>query len=92
MIYKVHAIYDDKTGIYTRPFLSITTGEAVRDFKQSANDPNHKIGIHAADFTLFEIGTYDDATGGFESERHINLGCAIEHKQFSAQALHEVGS
>ena len=87
VIHKVFAVYDDKTEFYTRPFLSLTTGEAVRDFRHSANDPVHKLCIHAGDFTLFEIGSYDDETGSFDpNAKHINLGCALEHKDASRGA------
>lgn len=51
-----------------------------RDFGTSAKDRNAgQLYSHPADFTLFEIGTYDNTVGGLAT--HLakqNLGTALE--------------
>lgn len=88
MIHKVFAVYDEKAGYYTRPFMFISTGEALRVFIESANNPEHAFCKHAGDFSLFDIGEYDDADGMHSCEPpHVNLGKAIEFKTTSTPRL-----
>lgn len=76
---KLFTIYDSKTEVFNLPMHLLSTGEAIRTFTEWANDPKSQICKYPADFTLFEIGEYDNATGRFyESETKKNLGLAIE--------------
>ena len=82
MFYKVFTVYDAKAECYMQPFTMRSRGEAVRAFEQSANDPQNNIGRFAEDFTLFEIGEYDDATGRMSQfDALVALGCAIEYRK-----------
>lgn len=82
MIYKVFTVYDSAAEAYMTPFFVVATGQALRSFGDAASDPAHDFGKHAADFTLFEIGRYDDATGRIEMlDAHVNLGTALEYKE-----------
>ncbi len=82
MIHHIFALYDSKAESYTRPFLCRTVGEAVRDFAYSVNDPAQKPSQYFGDFTLFQIGEYDDQTGGItQLKAHINLGNGADHKE-----------
>lgn len=56
---KMFVIYDCKAEIYTEPFYYGTNAEARRVFLHSGIDDTTKMGAHAADFTLFEIGSYN---------------------------------
>lgn len=80
MNYKVFTVYDSKAEYYMQPFLFQNIGEAIRAFADTATDPSTTIGRHPGDFTLFQIGTWDNATAIFTSlDANVNLGCAIEH-------------
>ncbi len=83
MILNVFAVYDSKAGYYSRPFMFQSRGEAIRAFTESANDASHQFCKYAADFTLFQVGTYDDQTGLHECVQEVmaNLGKAIEYKE-----------
>lgn len=82
MISKVFSIYDSKAEIYNKPFIMATKGQAIRGFADLANDENIDIGKHPQDFTLFEIGEYDDERGIYTMhEAKQNLGVAIEFKK-----------
>ena len=79
MIIKVYTVYDSKAECYLPPFYFKSTGEAVRAFSETVNQPTSTIGKHYSDYTLFEIGEYDDSSGMFSNyEPKIALGNGIE--------------
>lgn len=80
MIHRVFTIYDCKAEMYLQPFCFKTVGQASRAFEESCNDINHQFNKHPEDYTLFELGTYDDNTAAFEIGATPNaLGKAIEY-------------
>lgn len=80
MIHKVFTIYDDKAEMYLPPFCFKTAGQATRAFMESCNDPQHQFNKHPEDFTLFELGTYDDDNARFEiGATPHGLGKALEY-------------
>ncbi len=74
---RVFSVYDSKTEAYMRPFYALTVGEAVRIFVDAVGDKTSMFSRHPGDFTLFEIGKFDDAVGTLDSVPPVNLGCAI---------------
>ena len=57
-------------------------GEAIRAFSNTVNSPESQFSKHPGDYTLFEIGEYDEETGTLiPHQSKISLGCAIEHKK-----------
>lgn len=59
---KFFTVYDSKTEVYLQPFLMQTKGAAIRAFADTVNDQSSQFAKHPEDFTLFEIGEYDDST------------------------------
>lgn len=81
MIHQVFAVYDDKAALYIRPFMFGNKAEGIRAFATSAADKTHPFHIHAEDYTLFAIATYDDQTALYTCENTpVSLGKAIEYK------------
>lgn len=79
---KLFTVYDSKTECYGKPFCLTTKGEALRGFADVANDPQTQLCKYPADFTLFELGDWDDSNAQFSiHEAKINLGTAIEFKK-----------
>ena len=79
MLVKMFSVYDSKAQVYTPPFYFKAVGEAVRAFQDSVNTPGHQFNKWPGDFTLFQIGAYDDETGFVtQDQAHINLGVALE--------------
>lgn len=66
MILKVFTVYDSKVEAYLSPFYMPTVASAIRAWETTVNDPSTQFSRHPADYTLFEIGTFDDATAMFE--------------------------
>lgn len=79
MIVKVFCVYDSKAEAYMSPFFMHSRGQALRAFGDTAQDSESQIGKHPEDFTLFELGEYDDDSASFHllSTPH-SLGVAIE--------------
>lgn len=76
---KVFVVYDSKAEAYGMPFYQRSVGEAIRGFAQAAKDPNVQLSKSPEDFTLFQIGTYDEFAGTFQLlETKHALGTALE--------------
>lgn len=72
------SVYDSKAEAFIQPFFSPTHATAIRMFSMAANDPAHNFKIHAADYTLFAIGEFDQHTAKVDVyPTPINLGLAI---------------
>lgn len=67
MITKAFAVYDHKAEFYGVPFFMQQVGLAVRAFSDLVNDRDTTVSRHPADYSLFEIGTFDDSTGTMET-------------------------
>jgi len=77
---KMFTVYDSKAEAYMQPFFAKSTGEALRSFSDTCQDKNHIFAKHPEDFTLFELGTWDEQTSDFviyESKK--SLGIALEY-------------
>lgn len=84
---KVFSVFDVKIGAYNVPFFCQSRGQAVRMFGDQASDPQSNLCKHAEDFTLFEIGEYNDETAKVESlDVPVPIGTALELKSRVGQA------
>lgn len=73
-------VYDDKGDYHFTPMVHRTKGDALRTFQSLANNTQTQIGTNPEDFTLFEIGEYDERTGQvFPHKAKISLGKAIDY-------------
>lgn len=73
----IFMIYDSKAAAYLQPFFSQSQGTALRSFMDLANDPQHEFCKHAEDYTLFYMGTFDQAEGAFQLTVPEPLGNAL---------------
>ncbi len=77
MEHKIFSIYDQKAYAYLPPFTLPRTEMAERTFHDCVNSPDHAFGRNPADYTLMELGTYDDNKGlitPYEVVRTIGTG------------------
>lgn len=85
---KMYCVYDSKVESYGRPFFMKNKGEAVRGFQEIANDPTSQICKYPEDFTLFELGSFDDQTCKFViNSTPVSIGCAVEFKRSELRDL-----
>lgn len=77
----VCSVFDEKVGGFLPPQVFVTAAVAVRSFAYSANLETSDFHRFAADYTLFEIGTWDDQVGEIVMhETKIGHGTALEHR------------
>lgn len=73
------SVYDSKAEAYLQPLFAQTQAVGVRMFKQAVNEEEHMFHIHAADYTLFEIGTFDQNSAKMTLHKApLVLGNAIQ--------------
>lgn len=76
---KVYAMYDSKVQSFGPLLCFRQTGEAIRWVIDMAKEPQSSIGRHPEDYTLMELGSYDDVKGVVESlSSPHNCGLASE--------------
>lgn len=63
MIVKAFSIYDEKAAAFMPPFFLQTRGMAVRAFSDLAKDKTHEVSKHAEDYSLYEVGEFDQRSG-----------------------------
>lgn len=86
MISIIFSIYDSKAEFYLPLVLFNSKGESLRNFADAVNNPDTMLSKHAADFTLFEVGSFDNTTGEIALlETKINLGNALEFQETQAE-------
>ncbi|WNK12398.1 MAG: nonstructural protein [Microvirus sp.] len=59
------SVRDAKADIFGRPFFVQTAGVAIRSFSDEVNreGTDNQFNTHPEDFSLYEIGLYDDIDG-----------------------------
>lgn len=69
MIQIICAVRDAKSETFGAPIFVRATGVAIRSFTQACNNESaeNQFRSHAEDFSLWELGTYDEITGKLES-------------------------
>lgn len=61
MKFKIYSVYDNKTGIYARPFFARSDAEAQRAFQYNGTtDPFMR--MNSVDYDLVYLGDFDDQT------------------------------
>lgn len=79
MIIQVYSVYDSATNAYLQPMYALSKGQILRGITAAVNDPNHDFHKYAADYTLFELGTFDDSSAIFKMlPTPKSLGVLIE--------------
>ncbi len=89
MIHKIFVIYDAAAAAYFPPFFIHEEGIAIRTFTDCVNDKEHPFGKHPKDYTLMEIGVFDDANGKITTlQTQKPLGNGLSFVQKSADPDH----
>lgn len=79
---KIFVVHDSKVEAYAQPFCAQSTGSAIRSFGDEVNRKDTALAAHPEDFTLFEIGEYDEHRGEIRMyEIKKSLGLALDFKR-----------
>lgn len=81
MNFKAFSVFDQKAECYMLPFFMGTKGQAIRSFQDCLKNQEHQFSKYPEDFTLYEIGEYDDSKALLSPhDKKISLGTALELK------------
>ena len=76
---KIYSVYDSKVEAYLPPLFFKSKGEFLRAFAEAVNDPKSNIGKYPADYTAFEVGSWDDSNASFDLYKTpTSLGVGVE--------------
>lgn len=64
---KMFAPFDSKLQVYMNPMFFLHTGQAERVWVDLCNGPDSMLSKHPEDFTLFQVGEFDDSSGEIRS-------------------------
>ena len=85
MITKVYSVYDSKAEAYLPPMFFPSKGVAIRAFTVAVTDASHDFHKFSEDYTLFELGSFDDSNAVFACHMTpIPIGKASEFLAASA--------
>ncbi len=79
MKHQMFVIYDSKANAYMQPWFLTQTAMAQRAFMDCVNDKKHNFGMHPEDYTLFNIGTFDDSNANVKWQTPQTLGNGLEY-------------
>ncbi len=86
-------IRDSAAEAFMRPFFSQSKGAAIRSFSDLVNgDDDHPVAQHPQDYTLFEIGSFDELKGEFTAHEPRSLGNGATFRVVPSSYPQEVGS
>lgn len=71
MILKAYSLFDNKALQYHPPFYASTDAAAIRAVRDLVDDPNTSVGRHPKDYTLYNVGQYDDSNGLFMAQQPL---------------------
>ena len=74
----VYAVYDVCSAVYDGPVPATTDAVAVRNFSNMCRNPESAIGTSPEDYTLFRVGTWNDANGEITPEAPQKLVNGLE--------------
>lgn len=63
MILNMYSLLDVKVGSYGTPFFMAHDQQAIRAVRELAEQRDNQVARYPADFALYNMGTFDDATG-----------------------------
>jgi len=77
MIHQVIAVQDIKVGAFSKPVAVPTDGAGVRAFQDAVNDPSTEYNKHPEDYSIFNLGTFNDQTGELITAKPTHLASAV---------------
>lgn len=79
---KIYSVYDSKASAFMMPQFYQTAGIAERAFTEAVNTKDTPFFKYPEDFTMFELGVFDDEGATFELHNTpVSMGVAIQFKR-----------
>lgn len=73
---RAFSVLDTKTGAYGLPFFCHHVALAKRMIYEAVSDERSSLAKYPADYVLFGIGAFDDATGSLQNHAPESFGSA----------------
>lgn len=70
MILQIYSVRDNAAGAFLQPFFSVNNSTALRALSEAVNDPKHEFHKHASDYSIWHLGSFDDADGSLAPPTH----------------------
>ena len=84
MIHHVFTVHDVKAQAYLPPFILPKREMAIRTFSDCVNSDSHQFAAHPEDYTLFELGFFDDETALYNLRNAPqSLGNGVDFVQYT---------
>lgn len=80
---RVFSIFDMKADAFLQPFFASTKGVAIRQFGGAVNTDGHELNKYSSDYTLFELGEFDERSGAItphETPRAVCTATDVKEK------------
>lgn len=77
MIIKIFSVFDAMAKAFLPPFFQPEIGQATRVFADCCNSESHQFGNNPADYTLFQIGNFNQENGHIEAITPQSLGNGV---------------
>ena len=90
MKHNMYAIHDKKAEAWLPPFFLHSEGMVIRAFTDCVNDQGHQFGKHPEDYTLMQIGSFDDEKGvvtPLQTQKPLGNGLAFVAKSEDTSQL-----
>lgn len=75
---KVYSIKDAKAGYFHSPIFANNPAQAQRTFHSIVNDPQSPISKYPEDYSLWQLGVWDNVTGFIKGQEPSHLCTAMD--------------
>lgn len=75
----IYALFDSQIAAFAQPYFSPTNGSALRAFADHVNDKTSPVNKHPGDYSVYQLGSYDDQTGEIQPLKPARIGTALEY-------------
>jgi hypothetical protein len=77
---KFYSIRDGKSETYNKPFTEVSNGVALRNFMTAMENEDSMIKKYPEDFSLWQVGQFDETTGEIIPANPECIGKAVDLK------------
>ncbi len=87
---KLYTVNDLASKTFTKPFVMLTDRDAIEGFRHVCNEPETPYAKHPQDYTLVNIGSFDERTGVLTlSDSQLVLARALDlkHKKLNKEQI-----
>lgn len=78
---KIFAVRDEKAQAFMDPFVVPHVGQATRSFQDASSNDRSPINKHPEDYTLFQIGTFDNESAKIVACTPVRICCASDFNE-----------